>query len=441
MHLQVAKSPKTYTSAIKYHTMTQHLRNHPRIAIAGGGPGSLTLGALLHQRNIPFTIYELRPRPTAAELDEPSGMLDLHEDSGLAALRACGLFDQFLPYTAECEESLIIADKDGNVLHADQGGAAYRPEIARHNITRLMLSALPEGVVRYETKVVAARAEEAGEVVVLALEHRGRTTEETFDLVVGADGAWSRIRPLLSDARPQTSGLHYVTLIIRNVTKRYPELAARVGKGSYMALGNRHGLSSMRGAQDSAMVRLFISDKQIGAEAVSKMAEMPITELREHLLSDEKLFGPFDNKLKELVNVAFDEEVKANGAECSLQVKPLVMLPVGHRWEHKPGVTLVGDAAHVMLPTAGEGVNQAMWDALKLSEAIAKAWEQSKDSDKWESFQATLSPLVREFEEQMLARAQEFSEESCVNAEMMFSEDGAKGLANFMAEAFRNIPE
>lgn len=439
--------------------MTQD-NNQPRIAIAGGGPGALTLGALLHQRNIPFTIYELRPRPTAADLDEPSGMLDLHEDSGLAAVRACGLFDQFLPFTAECEESMIVADQDGNVLHADQGGSGsgdraeyHRPEISRHNITRLMLSVLPEGVVQYETKVVVAAAaasaarrskagEEAGgdEVVLLELEHGGRTTEEKFDLVVGADGAWSRIRPLLSEARPQMSGLHYITLIIRDVTKQYPVLAARVGKGSYMALGNRHGVFSMRGAQDSAMVRLFISDTQMGVEAVTKMADLPISEVRERLLGDERLFGAFGDKVKELLRVAFDEEVKAKGAGCSLEVKPLVMLPVGHRWEHTPGVTLVGDAAHVMLPTAGEGVNQAMWDALKLSEAIVKAWEQSRDPQSKKSFQATLSPLVRAFEEEMIARAQAFSEESCVNAEMMFSEEGAKGMANFMAEAYMNVP-
>ena len=63
----------------------------PRIAIVGGGPSGLALGQLLHQRGIRATIYELRAKSTPEELAEPSGVLDLHEESGLAAMRECGL--------------------------------------------------------------------------------------------------------------------------------------------------------------------------------------------------------------------------------------------------------------------------------------------------------------------------------------------------------------
>lgn len=70
----------------------------PRIAIIGAGPAGLTLGALLHKHAIPFTIFELRQKPTAGELSKPSGMLDLHEGSGLAAIRECGLYDEFLKH-------------------------------------------------------------------------------------------------------------------------------------------------------------------------------------------------------------------------------------------------------------------------------------------------------------------------------------------------------
>lgn len=410
--------------------------SQPRIAIAGGGPAALTLGVLLHQRSIPYTILELRPQPTEADLAQTSGMLDLHEDSGLAALRACGLLGRFASLTADCEESMVVADKDGVVLHADRGGPGHRPEISRHSLSGLLLSALPGDAIRWDTKVLAAsRRGDTGEVT-LELESGGAVSSETFDLVVGADGAWSRIRPLLSEAKPQPTGLHYVSLVVKDVGVRFPELAALVGQGSFFALGNKHGILCHHGTQDSTMVSPFFNDSDIGEEAVAKLTRLSIGELRKVFLEDERLYGGYGDVLKELVNVAFDDEVAARGNLAKLEVKPLVMLPVGHAWEHKLGVTLVGDAAHLMLPTAGEGVNQAMQDALGLSEVITQAWTQAGKGE----FTAVLSPLVREFERVMLTRAQGFSEESLANKEMMFAEDGARAMADLMATVARGPP-
>ncbi|CAN8096106.1 unnamed protein product [Discula destructiva] len=439
---------------------------HPRIAIAGGGPAALTLGALLHQRAIPFTIFELRAQPTAADLAQPSGMLDLHEESGLAAIRACGLWEQFLPLTADCAESMIVADgSTGDVLHADdddegggEEGDAYRPEIARHNITKLMLGVVPPEAVRWETKIVGAKRDEAssGETMLeLRQGNGGATSTETFDLVIGADGAWSRIRALLTDAVPRATHLHYITLTIRNLTTRFPALAERVGKGSYAALARRHGIMTQRGTQDSAMVMFFVNDAGVGAEHVRSLGGLAtVGELRGALLGDERLFGGFASGLKELAGVAFDEEEEEEEEEeekererlgaAKSEFKPLVMLPPGKRWTLTPGVTVIGDAAHVMLPTAGEGVNCAMRDALELSEVIGRAWEEAAsscdvvaggDGGSGERFREVLGPLLGEFEKVMIARAAEFSNEAMENAETMFSEDGAKGMAAFMAMA------
>lgn len=365
-------------------------------------------------------------------------MLDLHDESGLAAIRACGLYEQFLPLTGDCEESMIIADKHGSILHTDQGGAADRPEISRHNIVKLFLSKIPENSIKYGTKLLSAERDPTTGEVTLKLSpssDAGTTVSETYDLVIGADGAWSKIRPILSDAKPQSSGLQYLTLLIRDITTRHPHLASLVGKGSFLALGNKHGLDSHRAAQGSAQI--YLMTNSLGGDEsamIESLSRLSAPELKAHFLSDESSYADWDPVLKELMSVAFDE----HESQTPVQLKPLSMLPIGHRWEAKPGATLIGDAAHLMTPFAGEGVNLGMWDALDLAAAISQAWAARGDDGR--EFGPALTPLLREFEEAMFARAQEKAEESWRNREMMFAEDGAQALAGLMKSFFEAGP-
>jgi 2-polyprenyl-6-methoxyphenol hydroxylase-like FAD-dependent oxidoreductase len=91
--------------------------------------------------------------------------------------------------------------------------------------------------------------------------------------------------------------------------------------------------------------------------------------------------------------------------------RPLLACPTDQHWEPKPNVTLIGDAAHVMPPYAGEGVNMAMLDALVLSRLLL-----SHD---------TSSDAIAAYEAEMFARMRHMTADTMVNTEMFYAPDAS----------------
>lgn len=259
----------------------------------------------------------------------------------------------------------------------------------------------------------------------------------TFDLAIGADGAWSKVRQLLTNITPHYAGTTVITLTIRGITRKYPHLAELVGLGGFSALGNRHGVMSQRGPQDSARIYLFLTiDDENFATTTSGLAKQTAAVAKLRLLDDAALLGTFGEVIKELVGVACDEET-ADNTGAMLDIRPLYLLPSDITWEHMIGVTAIGDAAHLMFP-AGEGVNVAMWDSMHLAHAIIEA---HKTVEKLAgSFQSVLDPLLKDFETKMLANSKEKAELSLRIRRMMFQEDGAKALSDFFISAKGHLP-
>ncbi|KAL5051062.1 hypothetical protein BDW71DRAFT_82373 [Aspergillus fruticulosus] len=403
-----------------------------KIAISGGGPAGLTLGLLLHKKNIPFTIYELRQKPTKADLAKPSGMLDLHEESGLAALKECGLYDTFLTLTGECSQAQRVADKDGNIVYADGGELSQRPEISRHALTNLLTEHLPPGSIKYGHKLLSVSASTK------ELDF-GPHGKQPFDLLIGADGAWSCVRGALTDVKPHYSGTQSITGTIPNISSKHPHLSSLLGDGSFSALGLRHGVMAQRGPADSARIYTFLSipdDEYF--PSTSGLDKLDLQAAKERLLTDTKLLGSFGKLIKELVSASCEEESKTNPDAKTLPVKAIYTLPTDTTFPHNTNpavaITLIGDAAHLMPPWAGEGVNLAMWDSLLLSNAIIRAFQESDGQSA--SFLASLDPLLQAFEMEMFVRARGKAEETEGNGKMLFGKDGAVAFKRFFEAVY-----
>lgn len=406
----------------------------PRIAIIGGGPAGLTAGVLLHKHGIPFTIFELRQKPTIEDLAQPAGMLDLHGESGLAALRRCGLYKDFLPLTSDCAQVMRIADEDGNIV-IDQAHGEDRPEISRSALNQLLIENISPEIIKWGYKLQSATSNTTSGHTEVELDF-GDQGNQSFDFVIGADGAWSKVRKLLTDITQQYTGRQIITVTIRDISKKYPHLAELVGPGTFFALGNRHGVSAQRSSHDSERVYIFVTTPDPDFGATFGLEQVTAASAKETLLNDDVLLGQWGPRMKELISIACEED-SAYDHEAMVDMRPVNGFPIGHTWEHKPGATLIGDAAHLM-PPSGEGVNIGMWDAAILADVIIKAYEAAPEDAV--SFQKALHPLVQEFEADMAKRARTAGEEGDHLNANLFSEEGAKTMAQWFQSFAPEMP-
>ncbi|MCQ8192881.1 FAD-dependent oxidoreductase [Streptomyces rugosispiralis] len=377
-------------------------RRQRRIAIVGAGPGGLTLARVLHVHGIPSTVYELDASATARD---QGGTLDLDEESGQRALSHAGLLEEFRPLSRPEGGELRLLGKHADVaFHVPpprDGARNERPEIDRRVLKELLLGSLPEGTVRWGSKVKAVTPGTAGRP---ALSLADGTTV-TADVLVGADGAWSRVRPLLSDADPVHTGVSFVDGLLSDVDTRHPAVAELVGRGSMFALADEKGLFAQRNG--GGRIRVYIAIKAPEERSLSDLIDPADPAAARKRLLD--LFPDWDEGLRALI---------ADG-DGPLVPRPIHALPIGHRWDRVPGVTLLGDAAHLMSPFAGAGANLAMLDGAELALALA-----AHDD---------LETALNAYETAMFPRAEEAARQSAGHLVDFFQPDALRILRDAFA--------
>ncbi|KAH6692112.1 hypothetical protein BKA61DRAFT_564754 [Leptodontidium sp. MPI-SDFR-AT-0119] len=408
-----------------------------KIAILGAGPGGLTLASLLSSSSttpIFYTIFELRPQPPPLNAtSSSSGSLDLHGNSGLLALSACGLMPAFEALKRECSEESIITDMKGEVKWRDEG-FGERPEIERGVLMGLLLGGVEEGRVRWGVKVVGVERGSKGGGWGEGKEIEEEEQEE-FDIVIDASGAHSRARTVLSPTTLFYSSISCLTLTIPHLDTMDPSLAKLVGSGSFMAMGYGKAVMSQRGTEGAARIYVMLRTggegylKESGLDVACKRPE----ELKRLLLAEGGLFENWGEGVRGLIERGCDAEAEA-------LTRPLYMLPTDFTWLHQKGLTLIGDAAHLMTPFAGEGVNCAMLDALEVSKAILSCLSLDSSLAEKKGREEVLEEIdgkIERFEREMWKRMHPIQEETVRNLEMMMCDERApEGFVEWMKGMF-----
>jgi 2-polyprenyl-6-methoxyphenol hydroxylase-like FAD-dependent oxidoreductase len=214
------------------------------VTIIGAGLGGLTLARVLHVHGIPATIYEAEP---SAETRTQGGQLDIHEHDGQLALEVTCLTDEFRAIIHEGGEASRVLDQHGKVLVDEpDDGTGGRPEVLRGDLRRVLLGSLPDEMIQWGRKVTGVQPIGDGRHELTFADGSTVSTE----LLVGADGAWSKIRPLLSAAKPEYVGTVFIETYLYDADERHPAAAEAVGGGAMLALAPGKGIVAHREPED-----------------------------------------------------------------------------------------------------------------------------------------------------------------------------------------------
>ncbi|QZQ53643.1 MULTISPECIES: NAD(P)/FAD-dependent oxidoreductase [unclassified Curtobacterium] len=368
----------------------------PSVSIVGAGLGGLTLARVLHLHGIDVTVFEA---DADAGARSQGGQLDLHEHNGQLALQEAGLMNEYRSIIHVGGAGQRVLDRNATLL-ADlpDDGSMASPEARRGDIRRILLESLPDGTVQWGKKLrdVAPLGDGRHELTFTD----GSTAHS--DVLVGAEGTWSKVRALVSVEKPVYAGMSYIDTFLHDVDERHSTTSLVAGDGAMYALIPGKGFLTHREAGEIIHTYVILSRPLSWFDDID-FSDAASTKAR--------IAAEFDGWAPELVALIAD-------ADTPPVLRSIYKLPDDHRWPHTPGVTLIGDAAHVTLP-GGEGANTAMLDGAELAEAIV-------------AHPDDIDAALTAYEEVMFARAEEEAIAAHETIDLIFGARAPEGLANLL---------
>lgn len=336
--------------------MNNLLIKDKKIAIIGGGPGGLTLARLLQLQGASVKVYE---RDIDQHQRQQGATLDLHDESGLKALTAAGLMGEFKKHYRPGADRLKLLDEQGNIVFSDHdekladdfGHPDFRPEIDRGPLRSLLMNSLSENTIQWNSQFISM--EQVNQQWVM---HFKNGTTDLADLVIAADGANSKIRPYLSSIQPIYSGITVIEGHIYHAQKYTPQLSTLLQDGKVFALG-----------KEKSIILSAKGDGSLSFYAGLKATANWIEDSGIDFNNKSSVFNWFKTTFNDW-NPLWEELFAADDAY--FVARAMRHFPLDQSWETQSNLTMLGDAAHLMPPYAGEGVNMAMLDALELTNCL-----------------------------------------------------------------------
>lgn len=362
-----------------------------KVAITGAGPVGLTIAKLLQQKGVNINVYE---RDKDDQTRIWGGTLDLHQHSGQKAMKEAGLLESYFAIAKPMGR--IIVDNQAKVLFRKDSKPEERydnPEINRNDLRKLLLDSLTSETVVWDRKFTGLEAQNGKWLL-----HFENGITETADFVIGANGGMSQARKYITDSVPEYTGTYIIQGEVLQPEIQCPDFFALCENKILMTTSK--GINLVANPDNNGALTYNVTFRRPEEWVLQNQLDFKNTNTITAFLSD--LFSDWHECYKELFR-----------STSFFTGLPTRKISLENSWKNNRSlpITLIGDAAHVMPPFAGEGVNSGLVDALILSENLTNG-----------KFK-TIETAIADYEQKMFVYAKEAQRQTSENEIAMHESD------------------